>query len=243
MKRIIISIALCILAANAFAQEGQKSAKDRLTEIENMAGEIKESKGSSRPDEVFSVDAALSHLYVGYHIVSEDLFPGGKSHEVGLSIIQFKLEPVKWFNLTAGMDIKWDRFIAKGKMYEIGTDGQYTLSTAPTPNRIKSKICAFGVSAPAALTLNLGKVGLKFGADATYDFDRYCKIKNKYRDDNGKKKTDILNGGQIENFRLSYFCSVLYDDLGLYVRYCPGTVIPGSALVYDLVSVGIILEM
>ena len=241
MKRIIISAILLSLAYGAFAQEGQKSAKDRLTEIENMADQIKESKSSS-PDEVFSVDA-LSHLYVGDHMVSEEKFPGGKSHEVGLNIVQFKLEPVKWLSFTVGADIKWDRFIAKGKMYEIGTDGQYTLSATPAPDRLKSKICAFGVSAPATISFNFGKVGVKFGADATYDFDRYCKIKNKYRDDNGKKKTDILSGGKIENFRLSYFTSILYDDLGIYVRYCPGTVIPGSALVYDLVSVGVFLEM
>ena len=241
MKRIIISAVFLIIASNAFAQEGQKSAKDRLTEIENMADQIKESKSSST-DDIFSVDA-LSHLYIGDHIVSEEKFPGGKSHEVGLNIIQFKLEPAKWLNFTAGMDIKWDRFIAKGKMYEIDANGQYALSTAPTPDRIKSKICAFGVSAPAAITFNFGKLGFKFGADATYDFDRYCKIKNKYRDANGKRKTDILSGGQIENFRLSYFGSILYDDLGVYVRYCPGTVIPGSTLVYDLVSVGVFLEM
>ena len=243
MKRIVISsVILLIITASAFAQEEQKSAKDRLTEIEKMADSIKESKRSGSSDELFSVDA-LSHLYIGDHIVAEEKFPGGKSHEVELNLIQFKFEPAKWLSFTAGMDLKWDRFIAKGKMYEIDANGQYALSANPAPDRIKSKICAFGVSAPAAISFNFGKVGLKFGSDATYDFDRYSKIKNKYRNNKGKRQTDILNGGQIENFRLSYFGALLYDDLGLYIRYCPGTVVPGSALVYDLVSVGVFLEM
>ena len=241
MKRIIISIALCILTANAFAQQEQKSAKDRLAEIENMADEIKEAKSSST-DEFFSVDG-LTHLYVGDHIVDNNVFPGGKSHEVGLNILQFSLNPAKWLSLEVGADIKWDRFIAKGKMFELDTNGQFALSTATPPNRIKSKICAFGVSAPAAISFKFGKVGLKFGADATYDFDRSTKIKNKYRDDNGKRARDIVNGGEIQNFRLSYFGALMFDDLGIYARYCPGTVIPGSILVENLLSIGVYMGL
>lgn len=242
MKRTIIIMALCALTASAFAQEEQKSAKDRLTEIENMADEIKEAKGSSSSDELFSVDG-LSHLYVGDHIVDNNVFPGGKSHEVGLNILRFSLNPAKWLSFEIGADIKWDRFIAKGKMFELDTNGQFALSTATPPNRIKSKICAFGASAPAAVSFKFGKVGLKFGAEATYDFDRYTKIKNKFRDNNGKRAADIVNGGEIQNFRLSYFGALLFDDFGIYARYCPGTVIPGSIQVENLISIGIYMGL
>ncbi|MBR5925430.1 MAG: hypothetical protein IKZ60_08185 [Bacteroidales bacterium] len=241
MKRIILSAILLSIAYGALAQEGQKSAKDRLTEIENMADQIKESKSSSS-DEVISVDA-LSHLYVGGHMVSEEKFPGGKSHEVGLNIIQFKLEPAKWLSFEIGCDLKWDRFIAKGIMYEIDANNQFALSTATPPSRLKSKICAFGFSAPADIALHFGKFGLRFGAEATYDLDRCNKVKNKFRDSNGKRDKAILNGGQIQNFRQAYFAGIEFDDLGAYFKYCPGTIIPGSINLENLVSVGVYVTM
>ena len=48
MKKTIITIALCILAANVYAQEEQKSAKDRLSEIESMTDQIIPGKSKSR---------------------------------------------------------------------------------------------------------------------------------------------------------------------------------------------------
>ena len=240
MKKIIISIALFVLATNAFAQEEQKSAKDRLTEIENMADQIVAKKSAS--DKIFNVES-MAHLYIGDHIVSDEQFPGRKSHEVGLNLIQFSLNPTKWLSFDLGCDLKWDRFIAKGIMYEVDANNQFALSTATVPNRLKSKICAFGFSAPADIALHIGKFGLRFGAEATYDLDRCNKVKNKFRDSNGKRDKAILNGGQIQNFRLAYFAGIEYDDLGAYFKYCPGTIIPGSINLENLVTVGIYFAM
>ena len=240
MKRIFISIALLILATNAFAQEEHKSAKDRLTEIEGMADQIVAKKSSS--DNIFNVES-MAHLYFGEHIVSDDQFPGRKSHEVGLNLVQFSLNPAKWISFGLGCDLKWDRFIAKGKMYEVDNNGQFSLSTATPPNRLKSKICAFGVSAPADIAFHIGKFGIRFGAEATYQFDRFNKVKNKFRDSNGKRDKSILYGGQIQNFRLGYFAGIEFDDLGAYIKYCPGTIIPGSINLENLVSVGIYFAM
>ena len=240
MKKTIISIALCILATHAFAQEENKTAKDRLTEIENMADQIVAKKNNSK--DVFNFES-MAHLYIGDHIVPEEQFPGGKSHEVGLNLVQFSLNPAKWLSFELGCDLKWDRFIAKNIMYEVDTNGQFALSTATPPKRLKSKICAFGVSAPADIAFHFGKLGLRFGAEATYDFDRFNKVKNKFRDDNGKRDKTILNGGQIQNFRLAYFAGIEFDDLGAYFKYCPGTIIPGSINLENLVSVGIYFAM
>lgn len=240
MKRIFISIALFILATNAFAQEEHKSAKDRLTEIENMADQIVAKKSSS--ENIFNVES-MAHLYIGDHIVPVEQFPGNKSHEVGLNLVQFSLNPAKWLSFELGCDLKWDRFIAKGIMYEVDANNQFALSTATPPNRLKSKICAFGVSAPADIAFRIGKFGLRFGAEATYQFDRFNKVKNKFRDDNGKRDKSILYGGQVQNFRLGYFAGIEYDDLGAYIKYCPGTIIPGSINLENLVSVGLYFTM
>ena len=87
MKKTIITIALCILAANVYAQEEQKSAKDRLSEIEGMADQIIPGKSKSSSDGIFKANA-LSHFYVGEHILDRNLFPGNRSHEVGLNILE-----------------------------------------------------------------------------------------------------------------------------------------------------------
>ena len=240
MKRIIISAVFLILASSAFAQEGQKSAKDRLTEIEGMADQIVARKSDAK--DVFNFES-MAHLYIGDHIVPEEQFPGGKSHEVGLNLVQFSLNPTKWLSFDLGCDLKWDRFIAKGIMYEIDANNQFALSTATPPSRLKSKICAFGFSAPADIALHIGKFGLRFGAEATYDLDGCNKVKNKFRDANGKRAKEILNGGQVQNFRLAYFAGIEFDDLGAYFKYCPGTIIPGSINLENLVSVGLYFAM
>lgn len=241
MKKITISIALCILAVNVFAQEENKSAKDRLSEIESMADQIIPGKSGSS-SKLFSV-GSLSHLYVGDHIVDADQFPGNRSHEVGLNLLEFSLKPAKWISFNLGCDIKWDRFISKGKLYEVDNNGQFALSAAPAPDRLKSKICAFGFSAPADIAFHIGKWGLKFGAEAVYDLDRCNKVKNKFRDANGKKAKDIIYGGEIQNFRLGYYAVLDFDGDGVYFKYCPGTIIPGSINLENLITVGIYLDI
>ena len=242
MKRTIITIALCILAANVYAQEEQKSAKDRLSEIEGMADQIIPGKSKSSSDGIFKANA-LSHLYLGEHILDRNLFPGNRSHEVGLNILELSLAPAKWISFNVGCDIKWDRFISKGKLYEVDSNGQFALSAAPAPKNLKSKICAFGFSAPADIAFRFGKVGLKLGAEAVYDLDRCNKVKNKFRDDNGKKAKDIIYGGEIQNFRLAYFAVLDFDGDGAYIKYCPGTILPGSINLENLISVGLYFDI
>lgn len=239
MKRIIISIALCVLAANVYAQEENKATKDRLSEIESMADQIIPGK-SSNSSKVFKVNT-WSHLYVGDHIVDSELFPGSRSHEVGLNILELSLRPAKWISFNLGCDLKWDRFIAKGILYEVDNNGQFALSASPAPDRLKSKICAFGFSAPADISFHIGKLGLKFGAEAVYDLESSNKVKNKFRDDNGKRAKDIIKGGQIQNFRLGYYAGLDFDGDGAYIKYCPGTILPGSINLENLITVGIYL--
>lgn len=242
MKRIIIGLALCILTANAFAQEEQKSAKDRLSEIEEMADQIVPGKSHSSSDGLFKVNT-LSHLYVGEHIVDNNQFPGNRSHEVGLNILELSFAPAKWISFNVGCDLKWDRFISKGKLYEVDNNGQFALSAAPAPKNLKSKVCAFGFSAPADIAFHFGKVGLKFGAEAVYDLERCNKVKNKFRDDNGKRARDIIYGGEIQNFRLAYYAVLDFDGNGAYIKYCPGTILPGSINLENLISVGLYFDI
>lgn len=242
MKKTIITVSLCILAVNIYAQEEQKSAKDRLSEIENMAEDIVPAKSHSSSDGIFQANA-LSHLYVGEHIVDNNQFPGNRSHEVGLNIFELSLAPAKWVSLNLGCDLKWDRFISKGQLYEVDNNGQFALSASPAPDRLRSKICAFGFSAPADIAFHFGKVGLKFGAEAVYDLERCNKVKNKFRDDNGKRARDIINGGEIQNFRLAYYAVLDYDGDGVYIKYCPGTILPGSINLENLISVGLYFDI
>ena len=238
-KFLLATAILCIGSFAANAQTDTTSAaRQRLDEIESKADEIVTKRHQSKSNSIIQLKG-VTHLYVGGLIVPDEQFPRSKSHEVGLNILQLSINAAEWLSLDLGCDLKWDRFISKQTMYEIDKNGQFAISAATPPNRIKSKICAFGFSAPANISINIGKVGLKFGAEALYDLDRCNKVKNKFRDANGKRDKQILEGGEIQNFRLSYFGVLSFEDLGIYFKYCPGTIIPGSINLQNLVSIGV----
>ena len=106
----------------------------------------------------------------------------------------------------------------------------------------KIGICTFGVSIPAALSLHFGETSLSLGAECTFNLDRYNKVKSAYTAADSNFKL-ITNGGKIEDFRYAYLAVIDFDGLGIYYKYCPKSLIPGSNLIDKYHTIGIVLSM
>lgn len=244
MKKYLFSI--FVLGLVSFGMSAQNdttstAAKKRLSEIENMTVEIKKHKSVKSENDVFEFKA-LSHIGYGRHMVDGDAFRSkfGPSYELFLNAFELSINPARWISLKAGADLKWDRFISKSEQFVI-SGGDFS-TAAVTPDNINSRICTFGVSIPAALSLHFGETSLSLGAECTFNLDRYNKVKSAYTaaDSNFKQ---ITNGGKIEVFRYAYLAVIDFDGLGIYYKYCPKSLIPGSNLIDKYHTIGIVLSM
>ena len=244
MKKYILSIfALGLASFCSSAQNDTTStaAKDRLSEIENMSVEIRKHKSAKSRNDVFEINA-LSHIGYGRHKVDGDAFRTkfGQSHELFVNVFDLSINPVSWLSFNAGADLKWDRFISKREQFEI-SGGDFSIA-AVTPDNINSRICTFGVSIPATLSLHFGETNLNIGAECTFNLERYNKVKSEYTAA-GSDFRQITKGGKVENFRYAYLAVIDFDGLGIYYKYCPKSLIPGSNMIEKYQTIGIVLSM
>jgi hypothetical protein len=255
MKKTIISIfALFAVGAGiSFAQEEEKGkdAKDRLSEIEQMTVDVKKHKSASSENDVFEVNA-VAHAGFGAHKVEGDAFRNkfGKSYELFVNAFELSFNPVPFLSVNAGLDLKWNRFVSETSQFMV-KDGKFdifTTATAVPLNNLRSRMCGFALSVPATLSINLGDTHLKFGVEAAYNVNRYNKAKSSYSVDknatfDASDHIIATRGGEFEKFVISYIASVDFDGLGLYYKYCPESIVPGSDIIKSYQTVGIVLSM
>ena len=246
MKKTIISL-LALLSVGAgisFAQEEAdktKSAKDRLAEIENKTVDVKKHKSASSENDIFEING-IAHVGYGWCKADGQDFKGkfGPSYEVFVNAFELSLNPVPFISLSAGLDLKWNRFVSTTSQFTVA-GGKFATS-ATTPDNIKSRLCGTSLSVPATLSVNLGDTHLKFGAEASYGLSAYNKAKSSYTNA-GSDFTQSTKGGEFEKLVLSYIASVDFDGLGIYYKYCPKPLIPGSDIIKGYQTIGIILSM
>ena len=245
MKKIfiIISALLVVSTGSAIAQtDSTKTAKDRLSEIEQMSVEVKKHKSAKTENDIFEVNA-ISHAGYGWHKVDGNSFRNkfGKSYEVFVNAVELSFNPVPFLSLSAGLDLKWNRFISENNQFVLNTSGKF--DTAPVaPDNISSRLCSFALSVPAILSINIGDTHIRVGAEAAYNLNKYNRIKSSYTigDD---IYTRMSKGGEFEKFVISYVASVDFDGLGIYYKYCPESIIPGSDMIKSYQTIGIVLSM
>lgn len=245
MKKYILSIFALGLASFCMSAQNDTTstaAKDRLAEIENMSVEIKKHKSAKSKNDVFEINA-LSHIGYGRHKVDGDAFRSkfGQSYELFVNVFDLSINPVSWLSFNAGADLKWDRYISKSTMFTVGDDGAFS-SVAGGVSNLKSRICTFGIGIPATVSLHFGSTSLRLGAEGTFNLSRYNKAKSAYTIDD-TDFTRLTKGGKVENFRYAYLAVIDFDGLGIYYKYCPKSLIPGSNMIEKYQTIGIVLSM
>ena len=92
------------------------------------------------------------------------------------------------------------------------------------------------------MSLHIGSTSLRFGAEGTLNLSRYNRVKSAYTVDD-TNFTRLTKGGKVENFRYAYLAVIDFDGLGIYYKYCPKSLIPGSNMIEKYQTIGIVLSM
>lgn len=256
MKKTVIILTVLLLASagRAMAQtDSTKTAKDRLSEIEQMSVEVKKHKSAKTDNDIFEVNA-LSHAGYGWHRVDGNAFRNkfGKSYELFVNAFELSFNPVPFLSLTAGLDLKWNRFLSETDHF-IVKDGKFDILTikpfiATQYRNLNSRMCGFALSVPAMLSVNIGDTHIKGGIEAAYNVNKYNMAKSSYHVDksatlDASDHRLVTKGGEFEKFVISYIASVDFDGLGVYYKYCPDSLIPGSDMIKSFQTIGIVLSM
>lgn len=238
MKKIsvLFSIVLLLASSNAFAQE--KTAQDRLKEIEEMTVKARKHRAAKR-EKLFNCDA-LSHFYFGFHQVSDQPQLEGKffdSYEIGFNAIQFGLNPASWVSLQAGLDLKWDSFRINKDYPVFIMDNQYAFTTmgglfgtddVDHISKLEQRIRCFALAVPVALAFHTPWFSFRGGAEFDFNIDRFTSLKSSYMYKDGVSRSEVQTkepDAKVRNLCINYFASIDFDGLGVYCKYYPKSII------------------
>ncbi|MCR5519358.1 MAG: hypothetical protein K6F21_03410 [Bacteroidales bacterium] len=245
MKKTFIIIAALLIAGSAYAQEESgKSAKDRLKEIEEMKVDAKKHKSIRTENKLFEAEVFKYGKY-GWHKVDGADFRSkfGPSREIISNVLDLQLNPCSWLGIYTGLDLKWDSFTIKDGQFGIN-DGKLVKAAAvnPAPDYKYSSIKTFAYSIPAGLSFKIGEISLRIGADAVFYRNKYTKVKNKY-EDGGTNYIAKTKGGKVEDFVFDYSATLNLGGIGIYYKYCPKQIVPGSDMIKNYQTIGIVLGL
>lgn len=234
-KLLLLGIGLILVSSSAFAQE--KTAKDRLKEIEEMTVNARKHRAAKR-QELFSCEA-LSHFYFGFHQISDEPHLGDKffqSHEIGFNTIQLGLHPASWVSLEAGLDLKWDAFQINKDHPVFFSDNQYLFTTmgglfgtgdADHVSKLEQRIRCFALAVPVALAFHTPWFSFRGGAEFDFNIDRFTSLKSSYVLKNSVFHSEVKTKepeAKVRNTFINYFASIDFDGLGVYCKYYPKSI-------------------
>ena len=238
MKRIILALgAISVLSLGTAAAQEESPASKKLSDIENLE-EVKDKPVWESEDGLFSFDM-LNHLDFGWHNVDGDNFIDkfGKSTEITLNIFEMGINPAEWFGIYAGADLKWNHFTGK-KSVMFGVDSG-SITTTPSSD-MHSTIRNFAVSVPVGLHFHAGDFGIRIGAEANFNINKYTRIVSDY----SVADTDFTarqKGGELESMTYDCFAYLYYSIVGVYYKYCPKSLTPDSDIIKSYSTIGIAL--
>ena len=224
MKKTFTVIALLALSLGAFAQN---TGKDRLDELEKKTVEEKKSTSKKAEKEYSLFDfQVISHMGYGAHIMDAPEFTKSlfKStcYEFFMNAVELDICPTRWMSLNIGLDLKWQDFNpAFGNIFAKDTQNDIVFATAPANNdKMLSTLHTFSLTAPLALKLKFGLLGISAGAEVVYTPASRVKIIDSYTigDSDYNVVTRECNAPGIN---WNVFANAYVGSTGIYVRYYP----------------------
>ncbi|MCR5245750.1 MAG: hypothetical protein K6C31_05475 [Bacteroidales bacterium] len=246
MKKTMTILAALLMGAAAMQAKpadlpDTTLARERLERIENAAEDTIKKKLPSRDREeaegLFSFDA-VKRFGAGYlgTLDSEVLDTKSyKSREIWFNALELGLNPAQWLSFTLGVDLKWDSIIAGDKWFvSMDDERNFTFTDIDLVKDPEvdykcfvSKVNMFSLTLPAALELKFGSFALRAGAEAAYCLSGKAVQKISYGNSDTATK---LKKGNVPSFYWDAFAEILIDDIGIYCKYCPEELIPGTGM-------------
>ena len=219
MKKVFLLIA--VLLPSSFILSAQESAKDRLSEIEEMV--VKDKAHRKVVDnELFSFEF-VDHLTYGVHLTNGELYNSKffGSGEVDINILKFRLNPASWLGFSLGVDFKYDYFSSRNGRFQLFDDGALSLtalSAATDYDTYKSSIRLYSVAAPLLVKFNFGDVSVGGGAEIVRSFSGNTLTTFS----EGKNECALITrGAKPKDFTYDIIGAIDLDGLTIYGKYYP----------------------
>lgn len=230
MKKYIISFAL--LLAGCFTSMAQESA----------LADIHDGKTISSSNEVIEFEPLTSlrfgvNVGPGSDFLSSNMF---QRREFAFNAFEFKINPAEWLSLVAGLDLKFDTYVASaGYKFIIDSDGYI-----PAPEKAeikKSKLNLFSLTVPLLVDFKLGNNGgLRVGTEPIFSLSAKTK---EYTAVSGSDKSSVVKvkGGKPQGMVWTGLAELYFNEFGVYYRYCPKSLIKNGFELTPTHTVGIVL--
>lgn len=242
MRKILFVCAFAALSLGAFAQN---TGKDRLTELENMKLEKKDSVKVKAEKEYKPIDFQMfSRLGYGWHLVTAPEFDKGlrrRNGEFFLNAAELDISPARWMTFGLGVDLKWQDFTpAGGHVFTKDAAGDVILAAAPpVDDKRLSTLHCFSLAAPLMLKFNMGPVGLSLGAELVYSPASCVRINDTYSIGASDYSVKTKECGGVTTLSWNAFASLSLGMTGIYVRYYPKQPLVPTAP-FNLLTVGVV---
>lgn len=249
-KVFLIGMALLACLFTAGAREASDSTavsgKDRLEKLEELADKAKEKK-AKKADKVFNFNV-LERFGWGCHMPDGNFSERIRdNYEIWFNAFDLCLNASGWMSITAGLDLKWDRFVAGGSYYlhpdalgDLKWDN-ISVQQADYPaaggdfKQLGSQVNLFSLSVPAALDFHASSFVFRAGAEFVFPVTARQKENAKYGNTSVRKE---VKGVETAGWYYAPFVEVGYDGVGIYCKYIPNGIIPG--IVDDVLTVGLV---
>mgnify|MGYP007101846121 FL=1 len=247
-KTVLITLALLCgvgtVRANGRAAADTTSGRDRLDAIENLAENVKEKKSKGKDhDKLF----AFNNLRFGCGDIlvdGPDWFDARKnrSEDIWFTAVEMDVNATRWLSLDLSLNPKWSRlFAGDGKYLYMDADRNFSCTGADLVKdpsleykKFESHINVFSLAVPVALDVHFGEFSARLGGEFAVPLSAAAISKVKY--DNEKHRSR-LSGGKVAGWYYDIFAEILYTDVGIYVRYCPVELIPGTGMSHTEIGV------
>lgn len=244
MKKILLVCAFAALGLGAFAQN---TGKDRLTQLENMKLEKKDSVKVKAEKEYKPIDfQILSRIGYGWHLVAAPEFDKGlrrRNGEFFLNAMELDVRPARWISAGLGIDLKWQSYTPSGgNTFSKNASGDVVLAAAPDQlEKLVSTLRCFSMAAPLTLNFHFGPAGVSLGAELVYTPASFVSINDAYSSGQWDYKVRTRGCGGVSPVSWNAFASLNLGMTGIYFRYYPKQPLVPTAP-FNLVTVGIVFR-
>lgn len=251
-KALLTSAALLIVCASALAapQTDDVTGRDRLDQIEQLSDKVKERK-AQKASKVVDFDL-LSGFAFGDNIplnagnILES--HSSKTRELRFQAMGVDVNFTPEIFLSISLDCVWDRFVADSEHYLYLDSGEVIKSdviaaqqalypaAGGTFKKLTSQVNTFGLEMPLSFGLRSSRFSVSVGGFVGVTLDACTKEKVQY----ANTKINTREGmKEAANFYFGPCAQILWQEVGVFVKYVPQPLIPG--IVDSMLTIGVVL--
>lgn len=251
-KLYFVPAALLLVCASAFAipQTDDETGRDKLDRIEGLSDKIKERKAEKSTKvvdfELLRGFAWGENISLNANNILENR--RSKTRELRFQAMGVDVNFTPEIFLSISLDCVWDRFVADSEHYLYLDSGEVIKSdviatqqalypaAGGTFKKLTSQVNTFGLEMPLSFGFRAGEFSISAGAFVGVTLDACTKQKVRYANTKINTREGMRDAA---NFYFGPYAQILWQEVGVFVKYVPQPLIPG--IVDSMLTIGVVV--